>query len=149
MRSRGQSMLLVGVAIAALAVPLTIQSVGAQDPPPNERGQGAVAGPRNGQRPGQGFPGPQGQGFPGQPGPGMMGMMGGGGGATMVVAGQFLYILRGNQLLKVQKETLKVVAQGELPMPEMRFGPGGGQERPVRTFGGGGAPPPPPPPPSK
>ena len=66
----------------------------------------------------------------------------------MVVDGPFLYILRGNQLLKVQKETLKVVAQGELPMPQMRGGPGGpgGDFQPQRRGAGAGAPPPPPPP---
>lgn len=75
-------------------------------------------------------------------------MMGGGGSPTMVVDGAFLYILRGNQLLKVQKETLKVVAAGELPMPEMRRGPGGpgGDFQPQRRAGGGNPPPPPPPP---
>lgn len=147
MRIRTQPMLAAAVAVAALAVPLTIQTVGAQDAPPNPPGQGgAIAGPRGGQRPGQ-FPGQPGQ-FPGQPGqPGQfpgMAMMMGGGSPTMVVDGQFLYILRGNQLIKVQKETLKVVAQGELPMPEMR-GPGGpgASEREQLRRGGIGNPPPP------
>lgn len=138
-------MLLAGVAVAALAVPLTIQTVGAQDAP--QQDQGAAAGPRNGQRgqlgQGQGFPPQPGQGFPPQGFPGQGGGMmmgGGGGGATMVVDGPFLYILRGNQLLKVQKETLKVVAEGQLPMPEMRGGPGGapGDFQPQRRGGGGG-----------
>lgn len=142
MRFRTQSMLAVGVAVAALAVPLTIQTVGAQDAPQNPPpGQGgAFAGPRDGQRPGQ-FPGQPGQ-FPGQPGPMPQMMMMGGGSPTMVVDGAFLYILRGNQLIKVQKETLKVVAQGELPMPEMR-GPGGPDAQPLRRGGLGGNPPPP------
>lgn len=59
--------------------------------------------------------GPRGQGQ----GQGPM-MMGGGGGVTMVVEGNFLYILRGNQLLKVSTSDLKVVATGNLPVPQMR-----------------------------
>ena len=157
MKFRGHTMLLAAVAVAALAVPLTIQSVGAQEAPQGQDQQGAAAGPRNqqralGQGQGQGFgqqggPGQQGQGFPGQGGQGGMQMMmgGGGGGATMVVDGNFLFILRGNSLYKVQKETLKVVAEGELPMPQMRGGPGGqpGNFQPQQR-GGGNAPPPPP-----
>jgi hypothetical protein len=87
---------------------------------------------------------------------GMGGMMMGGGQATMISDGNFLFILRGNQLLKVDKGTLRVVQVGELPMPEMPqmgggfgqgFGQGRGQGQGGRGQGqtrGGNVPPPPP-----
>jgi len=91
---------------------------------PGQAGAPAQAGPRNFQ--GQGMPmQPMGQGFP------QMGGMQ----ATMVVDGNFLYILQGNRLFKVDKQSLKTVAQGELPRPQMQR-PDGGQ--PTR----GDAPPP-------
>lgn len=90
--------------------------------------------------PGQGGPGagPRG-GFQGPPQGGgmMMGMGGmGGGQATMVVDGNSLYILQGNMLYKVNKDTLKVVATGELPRPQMRMP--GGESAPLPGGGGGG-----------
>lgn len=76
----------------------------------------------------------------------MMQRMGPGGGATMAVDQQFLYILMGNRLFKVNKNTLEVVGQGMLPMGGPG-GPGGfgGQEvappqggAGIRRGGGGG-----------
>jgi hypothetical protein len=57
---------------------------------------------------------PQGQGFPGQfPQIGQRLMQFGQ--PTMVEDNQFLYILRGNQLLKVDKAELRVVREAQLP----------------------------------
>lgn len=72
-------------------------------------------------RPGQG---------PGQQGPGPM-MGGGGAPPTVINDGSYLYILRGNSLLKVAKDDLKVTAQANLPMP---MGPRPGGE-PARVPG--------------
>lgn len=81
------------------------------------------------QDPGQGGPG-RGQGMGGgMAGGGMMmgGGMAGGGGAVMQVEGQYIYILRGNQILKLNTSDLKVVAQGEIPgMQRQGGGPAGG-----------------------
>lgn len=62
-------------------------------------------------------PGPGGQ-FtqPGAPMPPMQ-MMPGGGGATMISDGDFLYILQGGRLFKVDKKDLSVRATGSLPTP--------------------------------
>ena len=65
-------------------------------------------------------------------GPGMrrppMGMMGGGmgGGAAMVVHGNFIYVLSGQTLMKIEPSALKIVKELSL-RPKM--GPGGGQGR--------------------
>ena len=72
--------------------------------PPTPR-DGGMNGPRQ----------PMGQPMMGQP-------MGGGGGATMVAEGEYLYILRGNQLLKVKTADLSVAKRTDLPAP------GGGRE---------------------
>lgn len=85
--------------------------------PPGE-GDGGGFGGRFG---GGGFGGPMG------PGMGMMGMMGGG--ASLTANQNTVYVLRGNQLLAFEANTLKLKAQAELPMPHP---PGGG------GFGGGG-----------
>lgn len=63
---------------------------------------------------------------------------GGGGGATMVEEGNFLFIVQGNRMFKVNKSDLKVVATGELPRP--MGGPAGGGQPPAQpgTRGGGG-----------
>jgi hypothetical protein len=78
----------------------------------------------------------------------------GGGPATMVVDNAFLYVLQGNQLYKVNKNTLEVVGHGMLPMPmpmggdqfaPMPGGPGirrGGDLPPTAGAGGGGGLPP-------
>lgn len=69
-------------------------------------------------------------------------MMGGGGQATMVTDNQFLFILQGNTLYKVNKNNLEVIGQGMLPMP---MGPRGGFDGGapgapgVRSGGAGGA----------
>lgn len=149
------------LAIAAIAVPLTVSNSVAQ----TQAGQGQagnppVAGPTGGFRgQGQFGQGQQGQagGFQGQRGGGFQNdqqgrnpfqgqaMMagGGGGGTTMVEEGSYLYIVQGNRMFKVQKGDLKVVVTGELPrpVPQNQTGfqggapVGGGQ----RNGGGGGA----------
>ena len=57
-----------------------------------------------------------------------MGMMGGGmgGGAAMVVHGNFIYVLSGQTLMKIEPSALKIVKELSL-RPKM--GPGGGQGR--------------------
>ena len=50
---------------------------------------------------------------------------GGGGGTTMIAAGQYLYILRGNQLLKLNADTLEIVKEKNLPSPAPRNPDGG------------------------
>ena len=95
-----------------------------------QRGQGAGQDFRQGQPPQQGGPDMMMQ-------RGMMGM----GPATMVVDNQFLYILQGNQIYKVNKNTLEVVATGMLPMPmpgQPRFGGGPDGAPGVRGGGAGG-----------
>lgn len=108
------------------------------------------AGPRAGQRapggppqagPGGQFGGPPQQGGqfggppqqggqfggPTQPG-GMgprMGMMGGG---AIAVDDDFVYVLRGNSIIKVSKKDLKVAATGELPAPVPMTDPRLGRE---------------------
>ena len=66
-------------------------------------------------------------------------MMGGGGGATMIADGNFLYVLQGNRLLKINKDDLKVAKTGELPMMQGGFG-GPGDMPPNRGGGGAGGP---------
>jgi len=66
---------------------------------------------------------------------------GGGGGAFMVADGAYLYILQGNRLFKVEKESLKVSKEGQLPRPQGMPGgpgPGGGPGGPPPGGGGGG-----------
>jgi hypothetical protein len=63
-------------------------------------------------------------------------MMMGGGPATMVTDNQFLYVLQGNTLYKINKANLEVIGQGQLPMP-MPMGRGGFEGGPG---GPGGAP---------
>lgn len=104
------------VAAGALAVPVLAGiaqnqelSVPAQDRPP-------IVGPGQQGGPPPGAPGP----VPGQPGrPGVGGQMpfnpGMGGGAVMVDDERFLYILQGSRLLKVDKATLEVTKQANLP----------------------------------
>jgi len=65
---------------------------------------------------------------------GMMQPMGGG--ATMVAQGEYLYILRGNQLLKVKTADLSVAKRAEIPAPGGGRPGGRDGERP------GGPPPP-------
>jgi hypothetical protein len=82
--------------------------------------------------------------FQGQPGQDMrpdmmqrMGMMGGGP-ATMVTDNNFLFILQGNTIYKVNKNSLEVVGQGMLPMPGPRF-EGVGPQPGAPGFRGGAA----------
>jgi hypothetical protein len=63
-------------------------------------------------------------------GPGGGGPRGGfggffGGGTQMAVSGNNLFILRGNTLYRVNSQSLKVEAQGDLPQPQMPGAPGG------------------------
>ena len=130
MRSRTSLMLAVGgVAALAIAVPMTaVRAAETQQQAPPRGGQGQYGQP--GQVPPQGGMAP----MPG----GLMagGQMGGGGGATMVAEGNSLYILRGNQLLKVSTSDLTVQKQTELPMPAR--GPRQGGMAPPPADGPGG-----------
>ncbi|MBS1707014.1 MAG: hypothetical protein JST40_14205 [Armatimonadetes bacterium] len=85
---------------------------------------------------------------PGRPGmaPGMQGggMMMGGGGAQMVADGGNLFILRGNEVIKINESNLKVVGTTQLPVPQGRFNgqPGGfGGGAPTRPADGMALPP--------
>ena len=124
------------LAMAAIGIPtLLVATANAQNPPPGGQGGGVA-------RPGQGFPP---QGAPGQPGQFRpMGPMGGGGGSISAGEGA-VYVLQGNRVYKLDRNSLKVVAEGQLPMPQMGMAPGAPGPRP----GGGGNVPPPPPPSSK
>jgi hypothetical protein len=61
---------------------------------------------------------------------------GGGGGTTMVEEGNYLFIVQGSRMFKVNKSDLKVVAQGDLP--RAMGGPGGAPAQPGNRGGGGG-----------
>ena len=74
-----------------------------------------------------------GQGGPAMPMRGPQMMFGGGGGPAAIAEDQnFLYVVRGSEIVKVQKGDLKIVASATLPPPAggPRMGGGG--------FGGGG-----------
>lgn len=157
MKSNTKLALMAGVTILSLSIPLTLSTAFAQsqkegdkvvtpgqDPvevAPQQGGPGfggvqggpPMAGPQGGMR-GGGMPG---QGMPPMMGGGMMG--GGGGGTAMVTDGDFLFIVQGNRVFKLNKSDLKVVASSDLPRPQM---PQGGGMNPPRGGGGAGAPPP-------
>lgn len=82
-----------------------------------------------------------GGGGPGGGGPGgRSGRMGGmmGGGAAMVVHGDFIYVLMGPRLIKVDPSAMKTVGELELAAPG--GGPGGGGAGGKKGPGGGGEP---------
>jgi translation initiation factor IF-2 len=141
-----QSLSKIGVGVlAAIAVivPITlVATASAQNPPAaGPRGQQGNFGP--GQQPGQN-PRFGGGGFAG----------GGGGGGSIAVDSSGLYVLQGNRVYRLDKGTLRVLAEGELPRPQMPQGFGGqGGGRPgfggaagggQRGGGGGGNQTPPP-----
>jgi hypothetical protein len=126
------------LAMAAIAAPVALmtnaqaQQAGPTNVPPVQR-PGGDFGQRN---PGGDF-GQRGQG----PGMGMMG----GGGAVMIDDNTNLYVLRGNTIFKVNKDSMRVVGMAQLPNPEMPQGfPGGGNRQglPVPDRGQSGPPPP-------
>jgi hypothetical protein len=107
--------------IAVAAVWLSVVGLGigkyasAQlEPPPAPDDAGAP--PRTAPR----FGGPGGFGGP----PGGFGALLGGG-TQMAVSGNNLFILRGGTIFRVNAQTLKVEAQGDLPQPQMPGAPGG------------------------
>ncbi|MCE5240871.1 hypothetical protein LLH23_20600 [bacterium] len=51
-------------------------------------------------------------------GPGMMGGPPGGGGAAIAVSAGGVYVVSGGQVMKLDPDTLKVLATAELPRPE-------------------------------
>jgi hypothetical protein len=123
--------ILATVGLASLAIAIPVGLANAQVPPPGQGGQRGQAGGEFQRPPGQ----------PGNPDMQMMqrGMMGGGGQATMVTDNQFLFILQGNMLYKVNKNNLEVIGQGMLPMPQpMGRGGAGGGAPGTRGGGGGG-----------
>lgn len=120
----------VGIASLAIAIPMGVANaqVSDQQPPPTQqRGQGGL---QRGDQGGIAAPGGE-----------MMQrqMMGGGGPATMVTDNQYLYVLQGNTLYKINKVNLEVLGQGQLPMPQMGRGGGGFEGAPGVRSGGGGA----------
>ena len=124
------------LAMAAIGIPTALVATAvAQNPPPAGPQGGGVA------RPGQG------QGFPPQPGqPGQfrpMGPMGGGGGSISAGEGA-VYVLQGNRVYKLDRNSLRVLAEAQLPMPQPMGRPGE-PGQPDRARGGGIVPPPPPP----
>ena len=141
MRVNLKSTLLAVLGIASLAVAVPMSIANAQDA--GQRGGFAQRG--DAQR------GQFGAGAPQRGGDmqGMMQRMGGGGGTAMTQDNQFLYIVQGNQVYKLNKRDLSVVAAGRLPGGPR--GPGG-IDRPgqtdraagARRRGGGGTDIPPP-----
>jgi len=80
-------------------------------------------------------------------GPGMMDGPGMGGQTMMIQDANFLFVLRGDMVFKINKANMHVDGVAGLPRPGMPpmqpggFGGGGGTEtRPARTSGGGTAP---------
>ena len=136
MRANFKSTALAVLGIAALAVAVPMSVASAQDP--GQRDQ------RTDQRFQRGGPDRPGQAPPGDM-QRMMQRMGGGGGTAMTQDQRFLYIVQGNQVFKLTKSELEVVAAGRLPGG--RGGPGfDGPPRPgepgQRRQRGGGTPPP-------
>lgn len=122
------------LAFVAIAAPTTFfANAYAQD----SQGGPPQGGPGGGARFGGGQGGPGG---PGGQGGGQFRPMGGGGGAIAVDASG-VYVLQGNRVFKLDKNSLKVVQEGELPMPQPPqggFGGGGGRPGGGGGFGGGG-----------
>jgi len=139
MRANFKSTALAVLGIAALAIAVPMSIANAQDPGQRTQRSDRQTDLRRGivvpAQPGQAPGGMQ----------GMMGRMGGGGGTAMAQDQRFLYIVQGNQVFKLNKGNLEVVAAGRLP-----GGPGvGGIDRPPRPGEpgqrrrrGGGTPPP-------
>jgi hypothetical protein len=98
------------LALTAIAIPASfVASANAQNPP--------AVGPQGG-----GFGG---QGFQGRP-PGGLPMMGmGGGGSAIAADGSSVFILQGNRVIKLDKNSLNVIREVQLPMPQMQPGIGG------------------------
>jgi hypothetical protein len=71
---------------------------------------------------GPGMVGPGGQGGPGGPG------MRGGGSAAISADGGAVYVLTGPKLLKLDGDTLQLIAETDLPRPERGQRPGAGEE---------------------
>lgn len=117
---------LAGVALVASALTLTTTRSFAQGGPGGGPGQfqGQGQGPRGGQQGGQ----------PGMPG-GMQGRMGGGGGggAAMAIDGNTLYVLANGKIYMMNKATLQVTREADLPRPQGGPGmmpPGGAPTQP-------------------
>lgn len=96
---------IAGAAFAAVVLAIPVTYSVAQGP-----GQGGQFPPQGGQMPPHGAP------FQPQMPP--MHIMPGGGSATMLADGEFLYVLQGNRLFKVDKKDLAVKAVGGIPTPQ-------------------------------
>ena len=96
MKSNLRGTILSIAGIAALSVAITMGVANAQGRDTDRAGQNQL---QRGQQ----------RGMPPQ-------MMGGGGQAVMIQDGQNLYVLQGNQIYKLSKSDLDVVALGNLPM---------------------------------
>jgi len=137
----GPALAVLGLVALSISIPLSsarAQIATRQDdsqPPQPSRARAAMA-----PDPFQGQPG-----MPGMPGGMMQGpMMGGGSPMTMISDGAYLYVGVDRRVVKISKESMKVVGTCDLGGPQMR--PGGMAPRaPSPGFGGGLEVPPPPP----
>ncbi len=131
MKASLKSTILAGFGIAALALAVPVGIAQAQGGFQRGGAQGGAP------MPGQGGPG----------GPGMQMRGGGGGGVAMTQDQNFLYVVQGPQVFKLNKRDLSVVAAGRLPMGGGGPGAGGGRrdgDAGPRRGGGGQSDVPPP-----
>ncbi len=119
---------------AQRAAPSAEPRLAAQQPPPGQPGPGGVPG-----RPGPGGGFGAGGGFGGfGGGAGFPGFRGFGGEGAITATSSAVYVLRGNRLYAFDARTLRLIAQAELPEPEMS--PGFAPGAPGRSGRPGGAP---------
>lgn len=121
--------IIAGLTLVGSAITLTTTHSFAQQGRPGPIQPGAAAGQPG--QPGQFQGGPRFQG-------------GGGGGAAIAVDGSSLYVVANGKVYVMDKSSLKITKEAELPMPRPQggggFGPGGGAGGPGGRPGGAGGP---------